>query len=121
MVEITKAVPRKSEQEGISSFCLSVESEETYRLLVADFILRDDKSLWESVKDLFSFAVKTAEASLRGSFELELVFVGDYSRIKSFQPGNLAGLIVNHARKLEGTAACLFYYSLSEAQASCSA
>ncbi|HTL47946.1 MAG TPA: hypothetical protein VL688_07775 [Verrucomicrobiae bacterium] len=70
-------------------------------LLVAEVMTGEEKELWDSFKQMLAFALKTAEASLFGSFEFSLVTAGSPEKLPLFQPAGLAQLLVNHGRLLK--------------------
>jgi len=81
------------------------------RLILSELVFGDDKALWESWKELYTFAIKTAEASITGTYDLQLLCLGPESSLGSFLPQNLAALLVNQARKLAPGERVFFSYA----------
>lgn len=96
--------------EGIREY-LVIENGNDERLLQSELVYKDDKPLWESWKELYSYAVDLAEAQLFGSFDLQLLTLGSESAMSSFQPQNLAQLVVNQAKKLANAESSVFSYA----------
>ena len=82
-------------------------------LITVETIYKEDKMLWEAYKELFAFALKTAEASLFGNFEYRLLALGDLEKMSSFKPENLAQYLVNYCRNLGNGESRLVSYAHS--------
>lgn len=96
---------------GVRQYSVSGAENSKECLLMSELIFGEDKPLWESWKELYTFAVKTAEAQITGTYDLDLLCLGPEAALRSFQPQNLAGLIVNQARKLSPGERVFFSYA----------
>jgi hypothetical protein len=72
----------------------------------------DDKVFWECIKEMLSESFKLSEMSLKGSYEINLIFIHSLE-IKAFDISNFAKLVSNHANRLSfGQAVCFPYASM---------
>lgn len=72
----------------------------------------EDKVLWECIKEMLAESFKLSEMSLKGSFEIQLVFMNSLE-IKAFDISNFAKLVSNHANRLSyGQVTCFPYASM---------
>jgi len=82
-----------------SDGCLEIDAG-SCRVAAMEILDASEEDLWNSWKELFGYAIKTAEASLQGSFEYQLVTAGSLSGTASFQPANFAQWLINQARQM---------------------
>lgn len=94
---------------GIQKVEQRAENESRY-CLIHQLIYQPEEELWLSIKEMFSIGVKSAEASLFGRFELQLLWIGDIQAARVLNPQNLAQVIVNHGRKLKPSETAFFSY-----------
>ncbi len=81
------------------------------RVHLAELILAEERALWDSVKEIFDFAIREAEAQLYGTFSLELISAGERDKLRNFDGRNLGSLLLNHGRALNPGEERIFPYS----------
>ncbi len=95
---------------GDRRFEISTESG-LRRIHLAEVILAEERALWDSVKEIFDFAIREAEAQLYGTYVLELVCAGEREKLRNFDGRSLASLLLNHGRSLSPGEERLFPYA----------
>lgn len=74
---------------------------QTCHLFALNFIRDDEKILWDAVEDFVKRGTIQATGGVRGIYSFDLLTIDIHREIKTFKHSELAGVIMNTARKMK--------------------
>ena len=90
----------------------ALREEVSCQFLVLNVIRKDEDVMWDAVEDLLKRSViQAATGGVHGVYTFELLTVDIHKEVKTFNPNELAAVLVNHARKATPGTTRLIKYS----------
>ncbi|HRZ40030.1 MAG TPA: hypothetical protein P5246_03380 [Candidatus Omnitrophota bacterium] len=77
----------------------AVHEDQPCQILALDVIRKDEEVIWDAFLDLIKRSVAQAAAAVRGVYTFELLTMEIHKEVKTFNHQEIAGVLVNHARK----------------------
>lgn len=71
-----------------------------FEIFTVSVIRRDEVMMWDGSKDLLARSVKDAALRVRGTYSFELLAFNALNELQTFNPGELAQVLINSSQRL---------------------